>query len=267
VSTPAIAVYQSVDGRSFGVYCISAGRPGNVPAMQALFAPDMITWVVPWHERHDYAAAGADAVLAVRDPGQGEFALAAARNAALIHAVEAGAVCIQTDDDAKGFKHVTDSHPKGRPVPWIQLRNAMLAALNGSVHLVGVPPTDNAYFARGRTLDYGFIIGSLCAADTAEPRWDQTLPFKEDYDYTCAHLDTYGKVARLDMYVAGYQHYSNRGGAVANRTPGAEMGLVNRLTERWPQYLRPHPKRPGELSFIPKPQRHHAAAQKGESRD
>lgn len=238
------------------VYCISAGRPANVPAMQELFAPDLLTWVVPFHERHDYLATGADAVLAVQDPPQGQFALSTARNAARIHAVQEGAVCIQTDDDCKGFKHITESHPKGRPVPWVQVRNAMLAAFTDGVHLVGVPPTDNAYFARGRVLDYGFIIGSLCATDTADPAWDQTLPFKEDYDYTCAHLDAYGKVARLDMYTASYQHYSNRGGAVANRTPGAEMGLVKTLTERWPQYLKPHPKRVGELAFIPRPQRH-----------
>jgi len=244
------------DGRRYGVYCISAGRPANVPAMQALFAPDPITWVVPYPEHHDYTAAGADFTLAVIDPPPGEFALSAARNAALLHATQQGAVCIQTDDDCKGFKHVSDAHPKGRPAPWVQLRAALLNVLDGTVHLAGVPPTDNAYFARGRVLDYGFVIGSLCAADTYEPRWDQGLPFKEDYDYTCAHLDAYGKVARLDMYIASYQHYSNRGGAVANRTPGAEMGLVNTLTERWPQYLKPHPKRIGELSFIPRPQRH-----------
>lgn len=245
----------SPDGRRYGVYCISAGRPANVPAMQELFSPDPITWVVPHPERHDYAAAGADAVLPVRDPGPGEFALSAARNAALTHATSAGAVCIQTDDDCKGFKHAP---PEGqaRRAAWWEVRNAMLTALDGTAHLTGVPPTDNAYFARGRVLDYGFIIGSLCATDTALPRWDNELPFKEDYDYTCAHLNAYGRVARLDMWIASYQHYSNRGGAVTNRTPGAELGLVNKLTLRWPDYLRPHPKRPGELAFIPRPHRH-----------
>lgn len=246
------------DGRRYGVYCISAGRPGNVPAMQALFAPDPITWVVPHPERHDYTAAGADYVLAVQDPPQGEFQLTTQRQAALDHAISHGGACIQTDDDCHGFKHVSEAHPKGRPAVWAEVRTALLDALTGDsdTHLAGLPPTSNTYFARGRVLDYGFILASLCAADTNTPRWDTTLPFKEDYDYTCAHLDAYGKVARLDMYVAHYDHYSNRGGAVALRTPGAEMGLVNTLTERWPQYLRPHPKRPGELSFIPRPQRH-----------
>lgn len=233
------------------VYVISAGRPANVPAMTTLFAPDPLTWVVPHPERHDYTAAGAHAVLPVLDPPPGRHALCAARNAAMDHAAEHGTVCIQTDDDCKGFKTVPAHQAKPTPTTWPQLRDALLTALDGTAHLAGVPPTDNAYFARGKRLDYGFIIGSLCATDTDTIRWDETLPFKEDYDYTCGHLNAYGKVARLDNYVASYQHYSNRGGAVTNRTPTAELALVKTLTERWPQYLRPHARRPGELAFIP----------------
>ncbi|MEV6401289.1 hypothetical protein AB0M39_42055 [Streptomyces sp. NPDC051907] len=251
MTTPAAATYRVRDGRGWGVYAISAGRPANVPAMKELFSPDPITWVVPRPERHDYAAAGADAVLPVTDPPAGRHALCAARNAAMDHAAEQGVVCIQTDDDCKGFKLIPADGGKARPAAWWELRDAILEALDGTVHLAGVPPTDNAYFARGKQLDYGFIIGSLCATDTDAVRWDETLPFKEDYDYTCGHIDRYGKVARLDMFVASYQHYSNRGGAVTNRTPSAELALVKTLTERWPRYLRPHSRRPGELSFIP----------------
>lgn len=238
--------------RLWNVYAISAGRPANVPALQALFAPDPVTWVVPHPERHDYATAGAHHVLPVIDPPPGRYALCAARNAAMDHAAEHGAVCIQTDDDCKGFKAIPADGGKPGPTTWPELRNALLDSLTDGTHLAGVPPTDNAYFARGKLLDYGFIIGSLCATDTDTVRWDEELPFKEDYDYTCGHLDRYGKVARLDMYVASYQHYSNRGGAVTNRTPAAEMALVDTLTKRWPQYLRPHSRRPGELAFIPK---------------
>lgn len=248
-TTPAPTTHHH--DRTWGVYCISAGRPANVPAIQTLFAPDPVTWVVPHPERHDYATAGANAVLPVKDPPPGRYALSAARNAAMDHAAHHNAVCIQTDDDCKGFKAIPADGSKPHPADWPELRDAFLTALNGDTHLVGVPPTDNAYFARGKQLDYGFIIGSLCATDTNTVRWDETLPFKEDYDYTCGHLAAYGRIARLDMYVASYQHYSNRGGAVTNRTPEAELELVNKLTSRWPQYLRPHPRRPGELSFTP----------------
>lgn len=250
-SRPAVAALTHRDGRMWGVYCISAGRPANVPAIQAHFDPDPVTWVVPRPERHDYAAAGAHAVLPVTDPPAGRYALSAARNAALDHAADLDAVCIQTDDDCKGFKMIPADGGKARPAAWPRLRDAFLDALDGDTHLAGVPPTDNAYFARGKLLTYGFVIGSLCAADTPAVRWDETLPFKEDYDYTCGHLAKFGRIARLDTYVASYQHYSNRGGAVTNRTPDAELTLVQTLTERWPQYLRPHPKRPGELAFIP----------------
>jgi len=240
--------------RAHQVYVISAGRPGNVPAMTARFAPDPLVWVVPADERYDYRQAGAEWVLAVKNPPPPGYALAAARNAALYDATSKGVVCIQTDDDCKGFRHIpaTDG-AKPFPIAWTHVREKILNALDGTAHLVGVPPTDNAYFARGKQLDYGFIIGSLCATDTAIPVWDQTLPFKEDYDYTCAHLHLHGKVARLDMITASYAHYSNRGGAVANRTPADEQALCQELVRRWPQYLRPHATRPGELAFRPAP--------------
>jgi hypothetical protein len=238
----------------YQVYVISAGRPGNVPAMTARFAPDTLTWVVPADERYDYKQAGADLVIGVRTPPPPRYALVAARNTALRHATGNGLVCIQTDDDCKGFKHI-GATPAVKPFPlaWTYVRQTLLEALDGTVHLAGVPPTDNAYFAHGKTLRYGFIIGSLCATDTAIPTWDESLPFKEDYDYTCAHLELYGAVARLDMITASYQHYSNRGGAVTNRTPEAEQALCAELLRRWPGYLRPHARRPAELAFRPAP--------------
>lgn len=237
------------------VYCISAGRPANVPAMQALFQPDPLTWVVPHPERHDYTAAGAHHVLPVHDPPPGRYALSAARNAALDHAMHHGRICIQTDDDATAFHHLPNKDTKPTPTTWFHVRQALLEGLDGTAHLSGVPPTENPYFARAKRLNYGFIIGSLCATDTPTPRWDETLPFKEDYDYTCAHIEAHGRIARMDNWLASYRHYSNRGGAVANRTTEAENTLVAALSERWPHYLRPHPTRPSEISFIPQPKR------------
>jgi hypothetical protein len=231
--------------KAAAVYCISAGRPGNVAALEFLFAPDLVTWVVPAPERNEYRAAGAARVLPVPDPPAGRYALAAARNAALDDATAAGAVCIQTDDDLRWFARVEDGRKK--PATWPEVRNALLSGLDGTAHLSGVPPTDNAMFASGRRRSYGFIIGSLCATDTDRPRWDETIPMKEDYDYTCAHLEQHGAVARMDMYLAKYAHFTNRGGAVANRSRAAERALVDRLVAKWPQYLRANARRDGEL--------------------
>lgn len=239
-------------GRAWRVYCISSGRPGNVPDMQARFAPDPITWVVPRAERWDYTAAGAHTVLPVDAPLPGCFQLTTQRQAALAHATADDTVCIQTDDDCKGFKAIPADGSKPRPAPWPEVRDALLAGLDGRAHLAGLPPTGNAGFATGRHRDYGFVLASIHAADTAAPGWDTTLPLKEDYDYTCSHLAAHGAIARLDMYVANYDHYSNRGGAVALRTPEQETGTAELLLARWPQYLRPHSRRPGELSFIPR---------------
>lgn len=248
---PRDPVPSEFDGpaKPYGVYVISAGRPTNVPHMQTMLAPDEVTWVVPHSERHEYAQTGAHHVLPVAAPPPGEHQLTTQRRAAHQHAAERGLVCIQSDDDAKSFRRVVDG--KSFPVAWAVIRQAMLAAFDGDTHLVGFPPTNNAYFARGKQLDYGFILASLCATDVATPTWDTNLPLKEDYDLTCRHLDAYGRVARLDMYVVNYDHYTNRGGVVAQRTPKVEKNIADLLVCRWPRYLKHHPTRSGELSFIP----------------
>jgi hypothetical protein len=46
---------------------------------------------------------------------------------------------------------------------------------------------------------------------------------------------------------ADYRHYRNPGGAVAYRTDALEDDTAARLLARWPQYLRPNPKRAHEL--------------------
>jgi hypothetical protein len=157
----------------YRVYCVSSGRPGNVPAMNAALAPDEITWVVPHAERHDYYAAGAQALLPVPPPLHPDhYQLPVQRQAALDHAMESGCVCIQTDDDLRGFKQVvplSGRRATTAPAAWPQVRDAMLAALDGRVHLVGLPPTDNAMFATRSKPHNGLVAACLTACDTADP--------------------------------------------------------------------------------------------------
>ncbi len=245
------------DGRTWGVYCISAGRPANVSAIQAQFAPDPVIWVVPHAERHDYATAGAHTVLPVALPAPGHYQLPTQRQAALTHALTHKAACIQTDDDLRRFKRVAPTdrpkHFTAHPAAWAEVRDALLDALDGTAHLAGLTPTDNTLFSQRSSPYWGLVRACITAADSPAPAWDTTLPLKEDYDYTCAHIETYGRVNRVLNYIATYAAYSNRGGAVALRTPDNEAHAARQLLARWPQYLRPHRSRAHEVGFRPQP--------------
>lgn len=241
----------------WGVYVISSGRPANVPRMEGLLHPDPITWVVPHAERHDYAAAGAATLLPVPPPAPGHYQLPVQRQAALDHAAAHGQVCIQSDDDLRRFKSVHLTGPKSATASlaaWTEVRDGLLAALDGAARLSGLPPTDNALFAAHSAPYRGLVNAQITATDpAAAPRWDPALPLKEDYDFTCQHLATYGRVMRLTGYIAKYESYANRGGVVALRTPELEAFSAATLLERWPQYLMKHRTRPGEIAFLPAP--------------
>lgn len=226
------------------VYVISARRPHRVPPMQALGV--RTAWVVPEADVLDYRAVGALTVHGVPEQA-GHSNLCAARNLALELAFAQGEVCVQTDDDLKSLRRRNGDG--WAPADLADAVHTLTQVLNATdARLAGVPPTGNTYFARPGVQDHVFILGSLCAVAPSEPRFDETLPLKEDYDFTCRHLHAYGAVARTGDLVADYAHYSNPGGAVAFRTDAMEQATADRLLTRWPQYLRPHARRAHELS-------------------
>lgn len=243
------------------VYVISSGRPLNVAPMTALLtdpdSPGPVTWVVPADQARTYTEAGARSVIGVDDPPPGASPLSRARNTALDHAEAAGHLCCQVDDDLRALYRLTADRTRA-PAQWPTVRQALAAALTGdqAPYLAGIAPTSNPLSARHTQTDWGFVIGSLCLTRPGSGvRFDETLPLKEDYDYTCRHLEAHGRIARLNWLFADMAHYTNRGGAVAYRTAALEARTAARLLERWPDYLKPHPRRDHEVSFRPRPKK------------
>lgn len=231
--------------RLFGLYCISAGRPGNVPFMQELWRPYEITWVVPEREGRDYLATGAHHVLAV-ETVPGVMPLGSQRNAALEHAFAEGATCIQTDDDAKRLL----LWKEGKAVPCLPeayvMRFDAALAQTGAL-LTGCAPLPNAFYSTGQIKRQHWIMAQLFAAAPSAPRFDPDTCPREDYDFTCQHLATYGGVARHDALLPDYRHWGNRGGCQDWRTDARSAQVNALLLQRWPQYLKPNPRREGEL--------------------
>ncbi len=237
------------------VAIISSARTGNVPAMlRHVDGLGEATWYVPDDQVADYAYMGAGPVIGVTG------GLCAARNAALDAAADLGLPCLQLSDDLRsvGIAHgPTRATVEARTLA--QVVPELAAALDGlDAQLAGVAPTANPYFSRQRVHRTGFVVGDLILVGAGCPlRFDTELRLKEDYDYTCQHLATYGRVARLDYVLAHFAHRTNKGGAVAIRTPEVEQASIDRLLERWPAHIRLNPRRPGEVLLRWRPNASH----------
>ena len=206
---------------------------------------EFLTWVVPATEVGDYVTAGARAVIGVPER-TGAYNLPTSRNVALITAHERQQYCVEVDDDLQRILiRDGDSWRPGTLSEAIERLTGILDETGAK--LAGVPPTSNKYFARPGVRQQAFIIGSLSVTAPNPLRYDEDLPLKEDYDYTCRHLGKYGQVARCDDIIAEFRHYVNPGGAVSYRTDAIEYRVHSTLLERWPQYLRANPRRKHEL--------------------
>ena len=66
------------------------------------------------------------------------------------------------------------------------------------------------------------------------PRFDEMMTLKEDYDLTAQHLAKYGAVSRSNRVLIRAAHYTNDGGAVADRTDEKEQYNIAVLRHKWP---------------------------------
>jgi len=198
------------------------------------------TWYVREEEIDDYLNAGAAHVVR-------GGTLVQNRNAALRDSRVAGLPCIQLDDDLKRIRNAA-----GQDISFFFAASLMLNRLRSSAYrLAGVAPTDNAYFSRREITNFGFIIASFMVELPDSMLWfDPDLKLKEDYDHTVAHLKTYGGVVRCDDILATFNHYTAPGGCKAYRTEEIEKESCAVLLQRHRGWLRPHGKRPHELSLV-----------------
>lgn len=232
-----------IDGQ-FWTAIISSGRPHTVPKMKQWFP--FATWYVGHpDEVPDYIAAGAESIVVAGG-------LVAARNAAIDDAQEFGLYCLQVDDDLTKLAQVqiTDDDRKiAVPLETAQLRKIMLGnLLDYEVHLAGVAPTANPFFYNKPVHTDAFCVGDLLLISHETPlRFDPAFRLKEDYDYTLAHLDEYGRVARCNRILATFLHRKNPGGAVSYRTAAMEQEAIALLKHKWGDVIADNPRRENEI--------------------
>lgn len=228
---------------------ISARRPDNVGDLSERFGP--LTWYVPEDEVPYYEQFGAPNIQPVPLVDGKPNNLCESRNAALDDAHERGLPCLMTEDDfqrvrVKDFDSDDDNSTLDATPEWAS--DYLLRALDATPYkFAGVQPTDNPFFSTKPVGLRNYIIGSLIAVEPTPLRFDEGLMLKEDYDYTCQHIEEYGGALRVGALLPTVRHYDNPGGAVDVRTTRLEQETIAQLMEKWPEAIHEHPSRENEV--------------------
>ena len=172
------------------------------------------------------------------------------RNFALDHAFKNNNICVQLSDDIKKVK-LNINFYKNKEVELDEAIQDIVKKFNKikGVDLLGVPPTDNYFFAGKLVVENKFCIGDMLFVKPNNLRFDTQLTLKEDYDYTLQHIEK-GKVLRYQKYLFTFQHYSNKGGAVDIRNDKEEQKNIMILKSKWGDKIRLNPKRKNEILIL-----------------
>jgi len=260
----------AVDAFHFGV--ISARRANELSGIRGLVNVQSRllacgirpTWYVDQASLKDYQKLGLDAVVGGK--------LCPSRNKALRDAAKLGKVCVQVSDDitgwefmdskldaaalrAKGSKTmlgvanaaVNSSRIVVSPLAAARFLLAKMRAAEARPRLGGVLPTGNAAMAllSQMTTPDGFILGDFFVHDASPIRFDESITLKEDYDFTCSHLQRHGSVMRCNRLCIKVAHETNPGGAVDARDAAGEKERRNIkiLMKKWPGVFKSHSTR------------------------
>ena len=218
------------------VYVISAGRYNNLPFSDA--QKRQYIFCVKDGEKKLYQDCGCKDVY---ETGK----LIPSRNFALDHAFKKNQICIQLSDDIKEVK----TNPSGESVDLESVVEEIVAKFKKTtgVYLLGIPPTDNPFFAKAIVSKNTFCIGDLFFSKPNTLRFDEKLTLKEDYDYTLQHCKEYGIVLRYQKYLFTFAHYKNQGGVVSYRNDEEEQKNIRHLKIKWGLAIKDNPKRKNEI--------------------
>lgn len=222
----------------YNVYVISAGRYNKLPFDKN--QKQKYIFCVKNGEKQLYEKNGC---LNVYETG----GLMQSRNFALEHSFNNGKICVQLSDDLKKVKLNKNF---GKP---LQLNLDIVIddiitkfkKVKG-IKLLGVPPTDNFFFAKSIVSKNTFCIGDMLFIKPNPLRFDEQLTLKEDYDYTLQHIEKYGTI-RYQKYLFTFQHYTNEGGAVDVRNTEEEQKNIRILKNKWGDKVKINTKRENEI--------------------
>mmetsp|Transcript_54627 Transcript_54627/g.152473 ORF Transcript_54627/g.152473 Transcript_54627/m.152473 type:complete len:566 (+) Transcript_54627:43-1740(+) len=260
-------------GKEHFHFCIISARRTRTPEglrdiamVQAQFKLSGVdpTWYVDEPSLQEYRNLGLKAVVGGR--------LTDARNRALDDARRKGLVCVQTSDDIAKWEYHDGKQAEDRtdeavnaafaaatcyvlsPVTAARLLLSKMRGVAGpgeTPKLGGVYPlaTCSRAFGGDVVSRRNFILGDFFVADRSPVRFDTEMTLKEDYAFTCAHIEKHGSVLRLNRMSVHAKHQTNAGGACSVRDKKGleEQKNIRILCKRWPGAFSLNPKRKNEV--------------------
>jgi len=220
------------------------------------------TWYVDAESVEDYRKIGLKAVVGGK--------LTPARNKALDDAMKLKKACVQCSDDIAHWNYHQGEMSKSRtdealnaayakahrhvlsPVAAAQFMLAKMRATTGQrPRLGGVWSLSVCArsFGGPEFSHSNFILGDFFVADMSPIRFDNSMTLKEDYDFTCSHIQAHGSVLRCNRMTVQAKHETNAGGACSVRdTAGvAEDRNIVILRQKWPGVFSDNPTRPHQV--------------------
>tara|TARA_R110000744_G_scaffold10938_3_gene33658 strand:+ start:1755 stop:2435 length:681 start_codon:yes stop_codon:yes gene_type:complete len=222
----------------YNVYVISAGRYDKLPFDNK--QKEEYIFCVKNGEGDLYKEHGC---INVHETGN----LMQSRNFALEHSFNQNRICIQLSDDIKKVKvNKNFGEPKIVSLDFAIKDIVKKFIQVKGINLLGIPPTDNFFFANKLISENTFCIGDCLFVKPNDLRFDEQLTLKEDYDYTLQHQQV-GKTIRYQKYLFTFEHYSNKGGAVDVRDDAEEQKNIRILKSKWGSKVRLNTKRKNEI--------------------
>eukprot|EP00419_Tripos_fusus_P010361 CAMPEP_0172660776 /NCGR_PEP_ID=MMETSP1074-20121228/4253_1 /TAXON_ID=2916 /ORGANISM="Ceratium fusus, Strain PA161109" /LENGTH=711 /DNA_ID=CAMNT_0013476425 /DNA_START=58 /DNA_END=2193 /DNA_ORIENTATION=+ len=222
-------------------------------------------WYVDAESLEEYRALGLNAKVGGK--------LTPARNMALRDARKYGKVCVQSSDDISQWEYRHGKKAEDRSmdalnaahkaaehyvISPVQAARFMVAKMRAAPEEVK-PKLGGVYclascsrtFAGDVESRYHFCIGDFFVDDHSKITFDENLTLKEDYDFTCAHIQEYGSVMRINRMTVTAKHYSNEGGACSNRDAKGveERKNIAILMRKWPNAIFDHRRRQNEVNL------------------
>jgi len=223
----------------YQIYCISSGRSKALPFND--YEKSLITFLVKKGEKNDYLKSKC---INVVETGN----LMDSRNFAMEDAFIQGKICVQLSDDLKKIT-LNKNFGEKKEVKLLEAINHIIEKFKKvkGVYLLGVPPTNNDFFAKQLVSKNTFCIGDALFIKPNPLRFDTNLTLKEDYDLTCQHLNKFGVCLRYQKFIWHFEHYTNDGGAVSYRNDTEEKKNIIYLLNKWKGKIKLNRKRKNEI--------------------
>ena len=151
------------------------------------------------------------------------------------------------DDDLRHIRTMYDERIVGKEFRALMEKCFSIARVN-NITLFGSYATDNKLSMK-RTITRNIIDGMLCGLLDTSIRYDITFTTKSDYELSLRLMSQGKKVARFNSF-APASVPRTKGGCEELRQKPEYYDFAGLLVDAYPDLVKLHPKRKGEIKFI-----------------